>query len=449
MAAAEAASAGSGDAGGDADALKAKLQELLEETQKAERLLRDQEKEHDALMAATAAAEEARESLNSALLTPLCQAQASVSKMMKEVSTLDRAPIDEVRQLQTPPKAVVRSMAMVHGILFGREAKAAAPEWKELQKMMRREDFLGRVRGFRIQGSALVNAAVASRLRTDIEGTSSQGQKTMGQALATRKAGASNGGGSPEPTSSQKQLQLSQPSLTQALNARRGGNAAAKGGAGKAVEPLTEDVVRRASVAVAVLFQWAVAQLDLARYAEELEAKSSTKSAQSLSSHLSIAEAARAKMAAAAMLCNMKASLEKATLASPVALVESIHSSEDGPAAVESMMRQLQGAESFLAELKSRQVAMTAQMDTAKTRLKAVETEQATLEETLAELKQAPAAAPYCDCGEEMVKRECTNLADMNWGRTFWKCPKRMRGCEKRIWEDGPGRDIREARLGG
>eukprot|EP00929_Paragymnodinium_shiwhaense_P025440 TRINITY_DN15389_c0_g2_i1.p1 TRINITY_DN15389_c0_g2~~TRINITY_DN15389_c0_g2_i1.p1 ORF type:complete len:219 (-),score=76.66 TRINITY_DN15389_c0_g2_i1:2-658(-) len=172
MAAAEAASAGSGDAGGDADALKAKLQELLEETQKAERLLRDQEKEHDALMAATAAAEEARESLNSALLTPLCQAQASVSKMMKEVSTLDRAPIDEVRQLQTPPKAVVRSMAMVHGILFGREAKAAAPEWKELQKMMRREDFLGRVRGFRIQGSALVNAAVASRLRTDIEGKS-------------------------------------------------------------------------------------------------------------------------------------------------------------------------------------------------------------------------------------------------------------------------------------
>ncbi|CAE8614293.1 unnamed protein product [Polarella glacialis] len=74
----------------------------------------------------------------------------------------------------------------------------------------------------------------------------------------------------------------------------------------------------------------------------------------------------------------------------------------------------------------------------------------ASLELQLEEASVVRGGPPLCDCGDEMVHREVCNMADPNWGRHFWKCPRRPVCCERREWDDSvPATDISCARIGG
>lgn len=324
-------------------------------------------------------------------------AQAAVNSAQRQVAELHREPINEVRALSTPPPAVARALAVVHGVLFGREARAAPPRWPALQKMLRGDDFLPRVRGFRVKGSALADAAVVARLRRELSG---------------------------------------------------------EGGAEGA---LTEAAVQRASQAVAALFGWARVQLALAELqakmqgAEEEAAKAGAPpSGLGLGGHLDAAEAARARLAAVALNCQLQKAVERNGLGTRVAMVEAIHSADTGPREVEALERQLQGAEALLEELQEQRDAMTREVDSAKRRLKESSHEVAELEVQLLDASVVRAGPPLCDCGEEMVHREVANLADPNWGRKYWKCPRRQGGCDRREWDDSaPVTDLTEAKLGG
>lgn len=387
--------------GESAEELRARLQTLLPAILAAEKDVERQRREHDALLDATVAAEAARESINAALQAPLCIAQAALNAALGEVADLDRKSLDEVKNLALPPKAVVRTLAIVHGILHGREPRSGPPEWRELKGMLARADFLPRVRGFRVQDSKLMDEAVCSRLRKDFEGS----------AAGTGVRGSSHG---------------------------------------QADGPLTEAVVRRASKAVASFFAWANAQLDLAPVMRQSQASKASGAVAELSGQLEAAEHARARLAAAALTCNLKAAMDRADLSSPVAMIDAIHSADSGPQAIAALQTQLRGAEEFLTQLLERQDAQSLELAASREQLVTTQQESAELELLLEAASFVRGGPPLCDCGEEMVYREVCNLMDPNWGRKFWKCPRRQGGCEKREWDESAGKtQITNARVGG
>eukprot|EP00927_Polykrikos_kofoidii_P025108 TRINITY_DN22633_c0_g1_i2.p1 TRINITY_DN22633_c0_g1~~TRINITY_DN22633_c0_g1_i2.p1 ORF type:complete len:417 (+),score=69.11 TRINITY_DN22633_c0_g1_i2:59-1309(+) len=412
----------------DADALRARLQELLPTITEVESTLQRQQTEYAAVLEASTAAESARDSLTSALESPLCVAQASVNQALCEVAELKREPIDELRSIAVPPRMVVRALSIVHGVLFGR-GKASPLAWRDLKQMLRGDDFLPRVRGFRVQGSHLLDDGVLEKLRAEIAGESPSANARRAKVCANRAS--SNGRGSPSPPRGGRDRHVSAETSSQDEG------------------PITEASVARASQAAGVLFKWAGAQLNIAPLVKDLEAPSKSECNSHLGMQVSIAEAARLRIVAAATLCNLQVSLEKAALASPVAMLDAIHSVQAGPEAVASLEAQLRGAEAMLAELDKRRSAMDSEMGTAQKRLKELRQENSELEVKLEEIQAAPAGPPFCDCGQEMVMREVGNLVDPNWGRSFWKCPVRN-GCGKKIWEDSIARaTILDARVGG
>lgn len=237
----------------------------------------------------------------------------------------------------------------------------------------------------------------------------------------------------------------------QAVVARLQRDIAGKDAAGDG-GPLTDAIVRRASQAVAVLFAWAQAQLDLAGLAKQVDVSDrAPAAAASLGEHLEAAEAQRARLAAAAALNGrLREAVERSGLSSRFAMVEAIHSADAGPQSVGTLQEQLVGVEKLLKELEERKAVVAEDLDVAKHRLKDAQTEVAELEVELEDAKVVHSGPPLCDCGDEMVHREVANLADPNWGRKFWKCPRRQGGCGKREWDDtAPVTDILEARIGG
>lgn len=440
-------------AGEDAAALRARLEELLPLIMTQEKALERHEKEHEALLDAIAATEATRDSLSEALQTPACVAQAAANQALEEVSKLDRKPIDEVRALAAPPKPVVRTLALVQGILFGRDGNSASPAaaatsraaaaaptsptrgssasrssrvspppravaerasgltspsrnsasrggapgdsavlWRELQKMLRQDNFLARLRGFRVDSSRLMDEALCAGL--------------VASFIEGGKPGE---------------------------------------------EPLTEEVVVRASQAVAVLFKWAQAQLELAPLTRERMAiKECQGQNTTLARHLDAAEQARARLAIAAMQGSFQAAMQRSALCSPVSLVDAIHSSDNGTAAVRALQEQLRSAEALAAHLQEQHSAKAQEVESARHELGAVKTETVQLELEIEAASNVKSGAPFCECSEEMVYRECCNLADLNWGRKFWKCPRMRGGCGKRVWDDSaPVTDISAARVGG
>mmetsp|Transcript_166442 Transcript_166442/g.534710 ORF Transcript_166442/g.534710 Transcript_166442/m.534710 type:complete len:274 (-) Transcript_166442:145-966(-) len=220
--------------------------------------------------------------------------------------------------------------------------------------------------------------------------------------------------------------------------------ASALEGASGDAGPLTDAAVRRASQAVAVLFAWARTQLEVAPFIGKLEAAAAP--APALEGHLLAAEAARARLAALSLNKRLQEVLQRSNLSSRVAMVGAIHSSESGAAGIDG----LQGVEALLAELQVRKSELGVEMTATKGKLQEASQEVVQLEVKLEDAKMVYSGPPFCECGDEMVYREVCNLADPNWGRKFWKCPRRLGGCTKRIWDDSAAvTSIENARVGG
>ncbi|CAE8685114.1 unnamed protein product [Polarella glacialis] len=104
----------------------------------------------------------------------------------------------------------------------------------------------------------------------------------------------------------------------------------------------------------------------------------------------------------------------------------------------------------MLQQLQERCAAKQREVGVSRERLRDLRSETASLELQLEEASVVRGGPPLCDCGDEMVHREVCNMADPNWGRHFWKCPRRPVCCERREWDDSvPATDISCARIGG
>eukprot|EP00931_Biecheleriopsis_adriatica_P104311 TRINITY_DN78996_c0_g1_i1.p1 TRINITY_DN78996_c0_g1~~TRINITY_DN78996_c0_g1_i1.p1 ORF type:complete len:408 (-),score=131.02 TRINITY_DN78996_c0_g1_i1:88-1290(-) len=387
------------EAAPDADALRKRLQDLLPAIQEAEKALDARRKQHEQLLEASSAAAAARDALAEAVQAPVCVAQAAANRALAEVAALEPAAVNEVRALAAPPKAVQRTLELIHAMVFGdgKSVPKVPPGWADLQKMLRRSDFLARIKGFRTKGSILENQAAVAQLSATY----------LGGAAGSGAAGA-------------KKL---------------------ASGAG----PLTEEAVRRASQAVALLYLWAKAQLSLAPLLQEAEkakaAAAAGETGASLSQQLSAAEAARARLEALAAASDLKDAMGRNSLASPVALLEAVHSADAGPQAVGTLQAQLQGAEALLSELQSRRAAKEEEVAVAKVKLETTQAESVSLEAEIEAVAAAAQAAgpPFCACELEMVRRECTDLVSPHYGDWCWRCPKGSAGCGQRIWDERKG----------
>lgn len=136
-----------GDESLNADALRLRLQQLLPAIQEAEKALDAQQRRYKELEDATSAAESTRDALAEALQAPVCVAQAAANHALRDVAALEPAAVNEVRSLSSPPRVVVRTLELIHILLFGSVLPKVPPPWTELQKMLRRSDFFGTSEG--------------------------------------------------------------------------------------------------------------------------------------------------------------------------------------------------------------------------------------------------------------------------------------------------------------
>lgn len=394
-----------GESRSDADTLRHQLQQLLPAIQEAEKALNTERRRHGQLQEATIAAESVRDTLGEALQAPVCIAQIAANCALAEVAAMDQAAVNEVRALSAPPRPVVRTLELIHTLVFSScsstQALPKAPlSWAELQKILRRPDFLPRIKGFRVKGSLLENEALLGQLRRNYLGAS--------QGSTTKDTGGH---------------------LPRAVTV--------------ASAPLTVELVRRASKAVALLFSWAVAQIELAELLQKaMLAKAGSESGADLSCQLSAAEASRERLAALASVEDLQECISShSSLACPVKLVEAVHSADSGPQAVKALEAQWLAAEALLAELTKCKAAKELAVAAAKCRLAETHAANAALElELEAVLVTAQTTGtPFCACELEMVRRECTDLVSAHYGESCWRCPKGSRGCGQRIWDESRG----------
>jgi len=284
--------------------------------------------------------------------------------------------------LTAPAQQVVRALRIVQGVLVAGERTTAMPKtsstWPNLQKMLRSDDFLMRVRGFRVQNSGLMEEAIVARLRAEIEGK-------------------------------------------QAGNIR---------------VPLNDAAVRRTSQAVAQLFTWACAQLNLAPLVRQAEASKASGATAVVDKQLAAAEGARARLATARLLADVRASAALDALLAPMDMIEAIHSTEQGPLAVAALQERLKSAEVALCELRQRCVAKDEELGGIRQHLDGIKLESCALEKKLDDAKKVHAGPPICDCSLEMVSRQIGDMGSMDYGRTYWRCPDLRFGCGRRQFDD-------------